>query len=1822
MLLAPNALAQDEEEGYPIGEHGGQVIPVDDLGSGQVDVGGGRVGVNLGERQGSVTGQGTGVRARTGQLTGTGASIPLNLPNQPKLPKLPTAFDALRLPEGQSAVPAQPAAPTPGQPPAKLSVEEIDRMMQRLAEGDYTLKGKQKMVAEIFYHSPEYRRAVMRREFPAKSAGVDAFLEGKRELQRDVIRHMGELHKQRYGVPPSGPVIPFDYNNIHSDDDIITGSGQLAAKLEPLYNEALNDVIQKRTGRSVTAADRAKIDVNGLSWNMTAEGGVANFDHPEKYINPQTGFDNQQKLAGGNLEVHTWDVDGNPVVLTGEDARQALRELDVDRPLNIPGIDPKAGSGVIADNLRMADLHKVEFEPGRIADEDEISHFIRNQKYTPRVSDPFMKVAADTHPDLISRYGDFLDLSKEIRKRTDIRGVAEVLDGRYGERIIVDGVVDRAALTRAMQKHQALQLQNVMPEMLRAVTENEAVKMAEWIRNASGPDRHMLRKQLALTYAPVDPAQRQKVLDDLDQLEIDPGDKAFLRNAIDKDARRLVRYAELADMDIRKLVNGLELRGDSFLAVDLEIMNYRPVKHMGDALWGRPGGTKFKEFLRSKTARALNLDVMLDVDIGSRGEKLMQWSMVMLAAGRAYSAASDETEAYKAMAMGLFEMIPGVSATLRFSEGEFRQAFKDLTMDVLPPLALAELAVQALNFTGQFAINSMLEDQLDQVARTELNRLSDADFVESEYLPGHFVLRNREAFFEFMQEISPGLGSKLGKFDAIVTQQVDAIQQSSDTYQTNIKALHTLNYFEEVPKKEIEGGIERRFTPLELKQRVWEAGIPGIGEASPVERVAAKLIAENLGIRAAAYDIVLNQLVDRIEDLYNEQRGDPQVVNESRLMDIRLKLRELYENAPELIKINAFTGPRLDEEYSVRDEKLRDYPLDGFVVNKLREATGYVDDADFEREMQALLEEFEAVIAQLLIAARYFDEARDLELVADYYGGDTSMQPLHGFGGDEIGDSALVMGDEFRVGISARVARHRRNQDWTVFYYSFDRQGPALLGSARLTPGKYGEGDGLMVIEAPEPETFVHVKGEPRDRYFAKLPAQRIYPVLAFGEWPSDPVATVGIRALNYPAEHWDMFDGDRMAFLGEPLTVRQVEPVISLEVPHYVVEPERQASARLHVAVPEYARQDVMEAKLEVVPGDSAAVPPDLGRGAYGRVSTDGNRPDTIDLRFSDATTHGYYTLAARVRMKRVGMDSQPAPQQAYFQYLPAEEEEPGATAEGIAGSLDQLRALEAEATAIAGQVGSEAEAIAAENVRLVGELFTLAQAVLALDERLAALRDRPPGGGDPNRIALLEKDVYSAGLRLGEIRSRIEQLALYVCQDYEAMRAERRVTELDAIFSGMHASQRDVQTLEQRFGREVSAMQSMKAQADAEFAKGASGNPELEALRAELPFLRNQQQTLEQALAAVQGRAQQQRERQLRAAMLEDQAGGIAAELREQLADGDQRRGELESLLASIQASRGQTDAAVAGSLEAGGDTATLAAETAGTLDSVEQKLAARDRAMTGTDRSQALQQAMAQFNASYEAGMLFADPIRFAASSTATCMQAAGPLYRDKTRPEIRVAQTDCSMFGAAEAVWDAGTAQPRCQCRAGYVPTSGGNYCERDRYAGGGGYSSDSSGGSSNDSYGGYSTDSYGGGGRDGYGQDGYGGGSGSGGGGDPWAELLDQAQNSQNSGNRGSSSRRPKCTGNAQYDRVISGAIAGGCDDGSGGAGGSGAAGGGPQGQGGYYPGGQGGGCFWEPPHEVDIYGLGQGVQVGWSCSCLDGRSYGPEAESRCGPRPQ
>jgi hypothetical protein len=1515
------------------------------------------------------------------------------------------------------------------------SAQELDLMMEKLLDSNVSHANKQRIAAVLFVHQDIYRNAVSEGFFGGDTAKVQEFLKWKEKLQADVIQRMGVKYKNQYGTALKAPVIPFSYNNIMSDDDIITGSNKTGQIMEQLYVDSLDEVIRERAGRPMTAADRIRVDVNGLAWDMTQKGALDNFWHKEKYINPQSGYANQEKLiaAGDDVKVYTFDDDGRMVLLTGTEAAAAIKRLDVDVPLKIPGMDLKAGTGSMSDYIRMADMHKITFKE-KIVTIEEIQAFVRNQKYSERVDGDFQKLAAGTHPELVKEHARFMEVSRKIRKQLKIKDVAKILQDEYKITILdKNGIVDFEALTRAIQLHQNKQLAQVLPQMMGAVASNESYKMAKWLKTASGADRAMLRKQMALRYMPLKENQLSQIKAQLDKMTIPDADRVFLKDIIDKDVKQLLHYVDLMGMQKLGFATQMRITGDNHKLANLFTEKAR-FKDLNNTLARHKGGGKFKEFLTSKTARALNMDLMLGLEATTTGGKviegggkLMQASLLILAAQRAYANGIDETDSIKQMAFAMFNTIPLVAAVLRTSEGEYREAAKEFMMDALPPLALADLAAQGLKYAADVSIDMFTESKLDQIAQGQLDQMDDSYFVESQDIPGFYQIKNRAELLEYMDEVSSALG-RLAKFPSLITQHIDAKMQTDQRVQLNNRALVTCLWFEGYTPDKFGGADVMDFAMqqfatvvnsvltdqriADLKARVYEQGLPALGKASPVERVAAKIILENTSIRAEIYEQELHAFIERIENLYNQQKGESQSSNDIIEQAIK-KLQELHQNAPAKILDSPNGERRLEEEFIKQENYLTSYhPQD-------------IRPVELQREMQERLDNFRTFIDKLAMGIDFWLEKRYLDLKADYYGGTKNMEPLH---------SAYVLGgDVFRLGISARVNDRRKKSKWTVYYYMFTGDRWTVLGQKRMKPGRYRPEnpaeDVLWEVVAPEKDSFININRSQLETYFLNVPGvYRVYPVLAFGNWERDPLGEVGYTALQQPIEYAHFFEKDKMAFIGEPLDVRMARASVYLDIPPTVYSGQ---SAQFAIAVygPEYAGGNAEIEEVEVLSAQPQGPQPKVSTSKVKRISADSLNPTRVDLRFPEDAPEGQYVLTARVRMRGMLEEFQPKPVSAFFDYVKAEppaDETVVPTVGNMTEWLQKIKELEQQVLALKDQIAALAE-----------RLQTVAEYI---QDKSGQIEQQLDGFGelssDPGGVLLDDsvlgqvRKIKSKATRMATLRTDIENETLILCRGYENMKDVDKVNDLDVLMEVADTAYAKVGELYQEYTElqqqlRESFRQTKKTLTQLTALMNTLPDPaQLDNIREALEGLLKSQASLAQLENGLRQKSQDCISLNTRAALLVEQIGPDLSEedapLAQQIVDIYHNIDAVSRQVVDEYSHPQDLDPQMRERLvvlnrQLTVMTATVQAQSTQTGRSLEQ---------SGKD--------LADLLAQMEAAWLFEGSITEAQENAGVCLRGSQDLYAQKASPENREAQADCSDFPGTQPRWYEDEREVRCEC----------------------------------------------------------------------------------------------------------------------------------------------------------------------------------------------
>lgn len=1522
------------------------------------------------------------------------------------------------------------------QPPMyrQPTANDLHEMMGNLASSSFSELERKRMTAVIFVHQDIYRKAVIRGEFPANDEAVQAFLKAKEELQEEVAQRMNILYRNRTGENLKAPIIPFSYNNILSDDDVVTGSGKVGQMMEGLYVDALDDVIRERAQRPMTAADRARVDVNGLSWDMTQEGALDNFWHKEKYINPQSGFANQSKLssAGDKVKVLTFDDEGRLVRLSGDEAKKAIAGLSVERPLDIPGINLEKGSGSMSDYMRMADIHQVKFQG--LASEEQIAQFIRNQKYTERVAGDFSAVALDDNPELARQYEGFLATSENIRKQTTMAGVAQILQNEYKIKIIdASGVVDLKKLTEAMQLHQQRQLTQAMPELTGAVMRNEAYKMLEWIKGepVNSAKRLLLRKQLALTCAALNDGQLNRIAADLEKMDVDDADKAFLRRAVVDDSHQIKRYARLMDLPSEDLAKMLKIDGDNVAVVDFVISKNAKVTRLVDAISSRPGGSRFKEFLRSKTAQALNLDVMLGES--TRGEKIMTWSLLILAATRAFNAANSNEEGLKKMGMAMFEMIPFVASALRFSEGEFKESFKEFCMDALPPLALANVAFMVLNYTGETAKDSWKETVWEGLVREALRDLNDDDFEKTEI--GYYRLKNRAEYLEFLEDVAPGMG-RVAKLASMVEPEVEARMSRDSEVKNNNAALHTLQYLEEIDFYLLRVRYAKQFDLEQIKNRVWEKGMPPSGAASPVERVAARIILDNLAVRARIYTEVLESFIDRIERRYNELKGeleedfDPSAI----IAETMAVLKRDFENAPQEIKDSPWGMEKLQEGYRERIAYLTDYTGED------------KDELTVRQEMQQIIEGFREFISEVALGVSLYEEMQSLDLTVYFYGGERAPAQT----------AEVLFGDVFRAGISARVRPQRAAQPWTVYYYLYSQKSGQLrlIGSAGLNSRNFDpRNEGLWVIEEPEPKTYIKVERTLLEEEFSQPGGYEMIPVLAFGSW-SDPMQEVGYQALVSPIDYASLFSKDRAAFAGNPATLSIVPAMVRVKVPRFVYRNEI-PRAEVSLKVPDYAADYSAPGTFSVSP-PSGGPAPNLDPESTIRLSISEQEPALIRIILEGETSaEGTYIFEAAAEIPALVLqDAQPRPQSAVFDYskdVNPEADEDAAQGGSLEDLLVRMEALLGKAEALFNENKSSLNTVGEESrdvLRLIkGEKSELNALQSSFDGLLSS-------GVDTARVleALTQTafSAYGAAEACAQERGAVQDNTLTLCETAQAIQNTAVIRQLESLIQKARDADAQVRSHERQFDEQLGRAREGYDEARQQQTRVNNFVREVENLKNEFLKRKNTLDVIRSDVSRLEGQILD----------METRAGAIQ-ELR---ADADTVMAQAQDIydLNPDKESKkvlGKISKAYHKILKNADRVNGLTGDARDKLSAVASPLSEYESALAALQGRYEQQSAVwlpsmvlagidtkvEEIRASFDAADLFTDSVEQTVQQADTCLALAEDLFAQKTSPEAQVAQADCSAFAGTHPEWDASQNKVRCVCAAADVWVAEQNRC---------------------------------------------------------------------------------------------------------------------------------------------------------------------------------
>ena len=203
--------------------------------------------------------------------------------------------------------------------------------------------------------------------------------------------------------------------------------------------------------------------------------------------------------------------------------------------------------------------------------------------------------------------------------------------------------------------------------------------------------------------------------------------------------------------------------------------------------------------------------------------------------------------------------------------------------------------------------------------------------------------------------------------------------------------------------------------------------------------------------------------------------------------------------------------------------------------------------------------------------------------------------------------------------------------------------------------------------------------------------------------------------------------------------------------------------------------------------------------------------------------------------------------------------DESGGEPVQSLDALLAAIEALEAQAEGFKDQADNLADALRGTDRDISRAVNSLTEQVALLNAEADALRDAPLDRADPDTIGLYEKDVYSAGQRLGEIRSRISALTISVCEAYEQVKATNNVDRLDNIYGDMTAQLQEVDRLNTEYKRLVGQMKSLKQRAEQEAAKAGGVSPRLESAESRMGSLVTQASGIADQIGQMQAAVDQ---------------------------------------------------------------------------------------------------------------------------------------------------------------------------------------------------------------------------------------------------------------------------------------------------------------------------------------------------------------------------
>ena len=652
-------------------------------------------------------------------------------------------------------------------------------------------------------------------------------------------------------------------------------------------------------------------------------------------------------------------------------------------------------------------------------------------------------------------------------------------------------------------------------------------------------------------------------------------------------------------------------------------------------------------------------------------------------------------------------------------------------------------------------------------------QLNDGDFEKAE--SGYYRLKNRMEYMEYLEEVAPGMG-RFAKLASLVAPEVDARMSRDPEVKNNNEALYTLQYLEPFDLYLTTVRFGKQFDLDEIKRRVWENGAPLQGAASPVERVAAKIILDNLSVRARIYHEVLESFIDRIEKKYNEQKGemkedfDPNAI----VMQTMAILKRDYEQAPREIKDSPWGSQRLDGGYRERINYLKGFSGEG------------QDEFQIRQEMQRIIEDFRKFIAEIALGVSLYQEMQTLNLATHFYGGPSSR----------VETEEVLLGDAFRIGISAAVQPSRALMKWKVFYYLFSKKSGdfKMLGSVSLRSSAFDSGGkGLWAIEAPEEKTFLNVDPKHLGEEFDEEGDCELVSVLSFGDW-KDPMREVGYTVLTRPIDYASLFSKDHAAFVSPPSGLSLVKPALMVKAPRFIYRNDAPL-AEVWLKVPDYAIDYEGRAESSVW-GTTGKGKPELVPEKIEKLSTNGKKPSTIKIVFSGkGSEEGAYLMEVAAEIPILAKNEQHLVQTLTFEYSKDANPQTSADTAGandVSGILKELERTAAEAEKLAAdalktcnEANAEAAALQKAGEESKASLAALGAQGQSVEAEMAKVRQLLQD------VTALHSEVEQESTRVGEAAHKMEALSLEICEGAKAVKEGKSRKETERIFRDIEGKQ-----------------------------------------------------------------------------------------------------------------------------------------------------------------------------------------------------------------------------------------------------------------------------------------------------------------------------------------------------------------------------------------------------------------------------------------------